>query len=82
MTSPPSGNATLRNLRSNIIRFHNLAISCTVLIISHRLTTTMQADTIHIMQNGQITKSGTHEELLKQQGRYHEAWKSRKKENL
>ena len=63
-------------------RFRNLAKGCTVLIISHRLTTTMQADTIHIMQKGQITESGTHEELLNQQGRYHEAWESRKRENL
>jgi ATP-binding cassette, subfamily B, bacterial len=62
-------------------RFRDLAAGCTVLIISHRLTTTMQADVIHIMQNGRIIESGSHEELLKQQGRYSEAWESRRREN-
>jgi len=63
-------------------RFRELAKGCTVLIISHRLTTAMQADTIHIMRNGRITESGTHEELLKQRGRYHEAWEGRRRENI
>jgi ATP-binding cassette subfamily B protein len=63
-------------------RFRDLASGCTVLIISHRLTTTMQADIIHIMQNGRIIESGSHKELLTQHGRYSEAWESRKKENL
>ncbi len=61
-------------------RFRDLAKGCTVLIISHRLTTTMQADVIHIMQHGHIIESGSHEELLKQHGRYSEAWESRRRE--
>jgi ATP-binding cassette subfamily B protein len=55
-------------------RFRSVAEGCTVLIISHRLTTTMQADVIHVMQNGKIVESGTHAELLDRQGRYSEAW--------
>jgi ATP-binding cassette, subfamily B, bacterial len=59
-------------------RFRTLAEGCTVLIISHRLTTTMQADVIHVMGNGRIIESGSHEELLNRQGRYSEAWENRK----
>ncbi|MBA4390125.1 MAG: multidrug ABC transporter ATP-binding protein [Syntrophus sp. (in: bacteria)] len=59
-------------------RFRTLAAGSTVLIISHRLTTTMQADVIHVMQGGRITESGSHEELLNRHGRYSEAWESRK----
>ena len=59
-------------------RFRTRAAGCTVLIISHRLTTTMQADVIHVMQGGRITESGGHEELLNRHGRYSEAWESRK----
>jgi ATP-binding cassette, subfamily B, bacterial len=63
-------------------RFLSLATGCTVLIISHRLTTTLNADVIHIMQNGQIVESGSHEQLLKQQGRYSDAWHCQQREPL
>lgn len=59
-------------------RFRSLAEGCTVLIISHRLTTTMQADVIHVMGEGRIIESGCHGELLSRKGRYSEAWESRK----
>lgn len=59
-------------------RFRTLARGCTVIIISHRLTTTMQADVIHVMGGGKIIESGTHEELLNRHGRYSEAWENRK----
>ena len=58
-------------------RFRKLAVGSTVLIISHRLATTMHADVIHIMRGGKIIESGTHEELLNQHGRYSEAWEGR-----
>jgi ATP-binding cassette subfamily B protein len=61
-------------------RFRTLAAGRTVLIISHRLTTTMQADVIHVMRGGQIIESGTHTDLLNQCGRYREAWESRQAE--
>jgi ATP-binding cassette subfamily B protein len=58
-------------------RFRELAAGCTVLIISHRLTTTLQADAIHVMSGGRIIESGTHAELLSRGGRYREAWEAR-----
>lgn len=42
----------------------------TVFIIAHRLTTVRRADRILVVEQGQITESGTHEELLQKGGRY------------
>jgi len=57
-------------------RFRAVAAGCTVLLISHRLTTTMHADVIHVMRGGRIIESGSHSDLLIQRGRYREAWES------
>jgi subfamily B ATP-binding cassette protein MsbA len=42
----------------------------TTLVIAHRLTTVMNADLIHVMQNGRIVESGTHAELLAMNNHY------------
>jgi ATP-binding cassette subfamily B protein len=46
----------------------------TVLIITHRFTTAMWADTIHVMSRGRIVESGSHAELTAQGGLYAESW--------
>lgn len=42
----------------------------TVLLISHRLTNSVTADTIYFMEHGRITEKGTHQELLALKGNY------------
>lgn len=48
----------------------NLASSRTILIIAHRLSTVRKADTIIVLDNGQIVEQGTHQELIKRGGLY------------
>jgi len=47
-----------------------------VVFISHRLSTTKHADKIFMMDSGEIIEEGTHEELLKLEGKYNEMWKA------
>jgi ATP-binding cassette, subfamily B, bacterial len=60
-------------------RFRKLAVGRTVLIVTHRFTTAMFADVIHVMDAGRIVESGNHEELLRMGGRYAEAWIKQKR---
>ena len=42
----------------------------TTFIIAHRLSTVEKADQICVLENGEITQSGTHNELIKEDGLY------------
>ncbi len=44
----------------------------TVIFISHRLSTTRNADKIFMMEKGKVIESGNHEELMKHNGKYAE----------
>jgi ATP-binding cassette subfamily B protein len=43
----------------------------TMLIVAHRLSTIQHADNIILLSQGRIIEQGSHQELLKQKGRYH-----------
>ena len=53
---------------------HTLAKTKTVILISHRLANVADADTIYVMDSGNVTESGTHAELLQKQGQYAALW--------
>ncbi|KGK18056.1 ABC transporter ATP-binding protein [Vibrio navarrensis] len=42
----------------------------TTLIVAHRLSAVKQADIIYVLEDGQVTQSGTHLELVEQDGLY------------
>ena len=46
----------------------------TMFIISHRVSSFENADVILVIQNGEITQSGTHEQLMAQDGYYRQVW--------
>lgn len=54
------------------VRFSELTKGKTAVLISHRFSTVRMADRILVIENGQLLEIGSHEELLKKEGRYAE----------
>ena len=54
----------------------------TIIFISHRLTTTVNADYIYLFEKGKIIEEGTHEQLLRLNGKYKEMFTSQSKKYL
>ena len=48
----------------------------TLIVIAHRLSTIMYADQILVLEDGQITSRGTHEQLLTSSETYLDMWKA------
>ncbi len=55
-------------------RFRKHAAGRTSMLITHRMTTAMFADVIHLVANGRIVESGTHNQLLAKGGLYAKSW--------
>ncbi|MEX2476679.1 ABC transporter ATP-binding protein [Marinobacter sp.] len=47
----------------------------TVIMIAHRLSTIVDADTIAVVEDGQVTERGTHRELIEKSGAYAAQWR-------
>jgi ATP-binding cassette subfamily B protein/subfamily B ATP-binding cassette protein MsbA len=46
----------------------------TAIVIAHRLSTARMADRIVVLEDGAVVEQGTHDELLKLHGVYHQLW--------
>jgi ATP-binding cassette subfamily B protein len=53
-------------------RFAELTKGKTAVLISHRFSTVRMADTIIVLDKGELLETGSHEELLEKNGRYAE----------
>jgi ATP-binding cassette subfamily B protein len=55
-------------------RFCEVVSGRTAVIITHRFTTAMMTDVIHVVDHGRVIESGDHATLLALRGRYAYAW--------
>ena len=46
----------------------------TMLVVAHRLSTIQHSDNIILLSKGEIVEQGTHQELLKQKGKYYQLY--------
>ena len=47
----------------------------TTLVVAHRLSTIVNANRIYVLEQGRVTETGSHEELITSNGLYASLWK-------
>ena len=45
------------------------------ILVAHRLSTVVHADTIYVLEKGKLAEQGTHDELLAKNGLYSALWR-------
>lgn len=67
--------SALDTISEQIIEKQIRDLSCTRIIVAHRLSTIEQADRILVLSNGKIVEQGTHLQLLQNKGEYYHLYK-------
>ena len=60
---------------SNTVRSISAQRTQMTMLIAHRLSTVMHADTIVVLEKGSIVEQGTHADLLERRGLYYAMWR-------
>ena len=66
----PSSSLDPKSEHEMYMRMFAMCKDKTLILISHRLYSTKMVDKIYYMESGSILESGSHEELIKQNGKY------------
>jgi ABC-type multidrug transport system fused ATPase/permease subunit len=72
--------SSLDNISERIVQkaIDSVSISCTTLVVAHRLSTIRNADMIYVIDNGRVVESGTHDQLIQREGKYWELYSTHK----
>ncbi|KAF2361769.1 ABC transporter type 1 transmembrane domain [Trinorchestia longiramus] len=69
---------TERNIQSAL---HTVCQGRTVIVVAHRLSTIINADSILVLKEGSVAEQGSHDELIAMNGAYAEMWRQQLEAN-